>query len=189
MSFLLFLLCQVYNCHSFRNSNDDETRLLILLQAVGWIAEFTRVEKFRGNLRDLNITQLPSVETPQSQEAAVEEIFALLSSDAKFPKGSEMGGNPANRAGQDKAMPKALTLSQRHPNPQIFFEEARRLLFRKATYNAHNYKFPAAIFEDYELVNPKWRPHILATSVNWLYGCQSPYSPVYLQVSDSLNEL
>jgi hypothetical protein len=46
---------------------------------------------------------------------------------------------------------------------------ARRLLFQKGD-NAHDYKFSAAVLEDYEHVSPAWRDRYLAASVYMLRG-------------------
>ena len=51
--------------------------------------------------------------------------------------------------------------------------EARRLIFTKAM-DAHDYKFSAAVLEDYALMSPGWRDRFLAASVHYLKGSQSP---------------
>ena len=54
---------------------------------------------------------------------------------------------------------------------------ARRLVFAKGV-EEHDYKWPAAMFEDYHLVSPAWRPHMLATSVYYFRGQSHADSPV-----------
>ncbi len=46
---------------------------------------------------------------------------------------------------------------------------ARRLIFLKGS-NAHDYKFSAAVLEDYFNVSPRWRDQFLATSAFFLRG-------------------
>ena len=53
-----------------------------------------------------------------------------------------------------------------------FLDAVRRLLWRKG-YNAHDYKFGAAVLEDYYHVSPAWRARYLAASVFNLHGSGS----------------
>ena len=46
---------------------------------------------------------------------------------------------------------------------------ARRLIFLKGT-NSHDYKFSAAVLEDYFKVSQPWRNQFLATSAFYLRG-------------------
>ena len=52
---------------------------------------------------------------------------------------------------------------------QDLMNAARRLIFLKGD-NAHDYKFSAAVLEDYFNVSPAWRAQFLATSVFNLRG-------------------
>jgi hypothetical protein len=52
---------------------------------------------------------------------------------------------------------------------QGLMNAARRLIFLKGQ-NAHDYKFSAAVLEDYFNVSPAWRGQFLATSVFNLKG-------------------
>jgi len=60
-----------------------------------------------------------------------------------------------------------------YPDSQEFLREARRLICLKAK-DAHEYKYPAAIFEDYRFVSQQWRPHSLAATVYYLLGSGKP---------------
>jgi hypothetical protein len=40
--------------------------------------------------------------------------------------------------------------------------------------DAHDYKFSAAVFEDYGRLSPLWRERHLAASVFWLNGSGAP---------------
>ena len=75
------------------------------------------------------------------------------------------------------AAARAFAVAQQHPEPETYFKLARRLIFRKGM-DAHRYKYAAAILEDYGLVSPEWRPHVLATSVYYLCGSGDPDSRV-----------
>jgi hypothetical protein len=66
---------------------------------------------------------------------------------------------------------------------------ARGWLCAKATVEAHEYKLPAALFEDYEMVSPAWRPRLLAASAHWLHGPQSPDSRLLQQAREALRRI
>lgn len=46
---------------------------------------------------------------------------------------------------------------------------ARRLIFLKGN-NAHDYKFSAAVLEDYERLSPPWRDRLLAAGAFYFRG-------------------
>jgi hypothetical protein len=69
-----------------------------------------------------------------------------------------------------------------------FASAARSLVFMKAT-DPHGYKYPAAVFEDYDYVSPQWRPHMLATSVYYLPQAGTPDSPLMKQARDAVASL
>lgn len=151
--------------YAFGMSGRAETRLLVLLQAVGWMGEFRN--RFPNGLQDVRITELTPAEIPASEEAAAREILA-----APKPLTAE-------------AARRAFHYAQLHPEPEVFFREARRLVILKAD-EEHEYKFPAAIFEDYRLVSPRWRPHMLGVSVYYLRGAGLPDSPVIQRVREAV---
>ena len=64
-----------------------------------------------------------------------------------------------------------------------FFQTARHHICRKATSDAHNLKFPVAIFENYQNISPRWRPHLLASTVFYLHGPQTEDNHVVQQVT------
>jgi hypothetical protein len=77
-------------------------------------------------------------------------------------------------------------LSAKPETSAEFAQAAHSWLCAKATVDAHEYKLPAALFEDYELVSPTWRPRLLAASLHWLHGNQSEDSPLTQQVREAL---
>jgi hypothetical protein len=68
----------------------------------------------------------------------------------------------------------------------LFAGAAHGWLCRKASDDAHEYKFLAAILEDAACVSPAWRPHLLATSVHYFHGKQTPDNPISQQVHEAL---
>ena len=121
-------------------------------------------------LDGVRINEIVGAQVSLGPKAASEEILTLLSSD------------PA------AAARKALRHAEQCPDPSVFAQAARRLIFTKAT-DAHDFKYAAAIFEDYQLVQPKWRPHMLATAVYHLRGTDMPDSAVMQRALDSVKSL
>ena len=92
-----------------------------------------------------------------------------------------------DRSNDDKAMELTYALARKHAHGP-FFQTARRLMCRKAD-DAHDWKFPVAVFENYEHVSPEWRPHLLAAAVHVLQGPRMEDSPAFLQAREELRRL
>jgi hypothetical protein len=58
----------------------------------------------------------------------------------------------------------AFAYARQHENQPALFSAARRLVFTRAA-DTHDYKYPAAAFEDIPGVSPAWRPHMVAASM------------------------
>jgi hypothetical protein len=145
---------------AFRTAADEETRLLLLLQGIGWMCQFrTAMANRPPKLGTARITELPPAENSKEEEHGARDVLELVGKDA-----------PAAAA-------HAAAFAKAHPNSTVYPRLARQLVFRKGT-DAHHYKYAAAIFEDAQLVSPEWRPQMLATSVYYLRGLQEPDSPV-----------
>lgn len=168
--------------YAFRMSVEPETRLVLLLQGLGWMSQFRNFMGGRGlapgtaapPLKNMKITELPAGTVDASPVNGAGEILATLS---RAPKEYE------NRAAA--AAVKAFRFAQEQPDVEPFLRAARRLVITRAT-DAHDLKYPAAIFEDYRLVSAQWRPHLLATAVYYLYGNDSPESPVMRRAREAV---
>ena len=179
--------------YAFRTSESPRTRLLALLQAVAWTGDKTNSELRSGSLRDIAITQLspPRVASPAVAGEAVAEIFSLLPErhydwDAKARKAVATYGD---RADADEASRKVFVLVKERPaDVPLFVQAARSWMCQKASRDAHDYKFLVAIFEDAGWVSPQWQPHLLAASVHFLHGKQSPDNPVVQQAREALHK-
>jgi hypothetical protein len=178
--------------YAFRTSNSPRTRLLVLLQAVAWMGDKTNSELNDKNLRDIQLTELPRAILPAASDRAVAEIFSLLPSrhyhwDAKAKTAVTTYGN---RADADEACRKVLVLSQERPEAvPLYVQAAQSWMCQKASSDAHDYKFLAAILEDAQWVSPPWQPHLLAASVHFFHGQQSPDHPVVLQAREALQKI
>ncbi|HEX5051414.1 MAG TPA: hypothetical protein VFZ65_06550 [Planctomycetota bacterium] len=160
----------------FRASGRTESRLLILLQAIGWLGLFHATMAERG-LHLVHITELTPGEVPADEVAAAREVLA----EPPFTGSLARGGSWTAAAGPAKA----FRCAQLFPEAEALCAQARQLIFRKAT-EEHEYKFPAAIFEDYRLVDARWRPHMLAAAVYFLRNASEPDSPVMQRAREAL---
>jgi hypothetical protein len=173
--------------YAFRTCTTTRTRLLALLQAVAWAAGRTGADL--GDLRDVKIAELSPASVPAKVEDAVAEIFALLPSrtyhwDAEVKKAVLGYGK---RADADEACRKVFVLAKERPDiVPLFVQTAHSWLCRKANDDAHEYKFLAAILEDAAYVSPAWQPHLLAASVHYFHGKQTPDNPLIQHVQEAL---
>ena len=94
-----------------------------------------------------------------------------------------------NRADADEACRKVFVLAKERPETvPLFVQAAQSWLCQKASGDAHDYKYPTAIFEAAQWVSPRWQPHLLAASVHFLHGKQSPDHPVVQQSREALRK-
>jgi hypothetical protein len=160
---------------------------LALLQAVAWSA--TRTGADLRDLRDVKLTELATATLPAAAQEAIAEIFALLPSrtyqwDAKA-KAAALGYGKRTEA--DETCRRMFVLAKDRPEVvPLFAQTAHSWLCRKASDDAHEYKFLAAILEDATWVSPGWRPHLLAASVHYFHGTQTPDNPIIQQVRMAL---
>lgn len=142
--------------YAYEMSADRQTRLLLLLQGMGWMGQFANfMGKAQGGLGPTQITDLPMAELPADSTAALQSIFETLAKE------------PARAAAQAQAF------ARQGGDLGAFAALAKGLVVRKQS-DAHHYKYSTAVFEDLNLVSPEWRPHLLATSVYYLRGLSVP---------------
>jgi hypothetical protein len=180
--------------HAFHTCGSARTRLLVLLQAVAWTGDKTSSELRDQSLRDIAIAQLPPprIALPAADGEAVAEIFSLLPLrhyhwDARAQSAVTTYGN---RVDADEASRKVFMLARERPEAvPLFVQAAQSWMCQKASSDAHDYKFMAAIFEEAQWVSPQWQPHLLAASVHFLHGEQSPDHPVVQQAREALRNM
>lgn len=159
--------------YAYGEAGDDSTRLLLLLQGLGWMAQFRRFmgspeARLRaGPLRELDITALEPESLETTEAAAVDQVLESVGKD------------------RDKAARQAVAYAAAFPDVTGFFDRARRLVIAKAT-EEHDYKYPAAIMEDYSLVSPAARGQVLATAVQYLQGSSKRDSAHMLRAREVL---
>jgi hypothetical protein len=142
----------------------------MLLHAVAWMGQFRESMGGRGKFGSVKITAIEPAKIDATEAKAAAETLALV--------GKDLPGAAA----------RAYALAEKHPEPETYFKLARRLVFRKGN-DAHRYKYAAAIFEDYGLVSPVWRPQMLATSVYYLNGSEEPDSKLMTHAMESVKKI
>jgi hypothetical protein len=176
--------------HAYCVALSDRTRLLVLLQAVAWVSDFIRVQLGAKNLEQSRLVDLEGVRPEASGEEAVAEIFSVLPAhtydfDSRTKKGA--GHNVGDLAKRGEGTRKVFALMTEHPEAApLYMRAARSWLVVKATMEAHEYKLPAALFEEFERVSPRWRPRLLAASARWIHGKNSRDSALLQKAREAL---
>jgi hypothetical protein len=137
--------------YAYERVRSDETRRLLLLQNASFLPFFRRSEGSRGP----RIDEIPPLESERSMEKAIEDISAAIGRD-----------NPT-------AARLVLGYLSRGFEPRALLDAFNRLVFIKGN-DSHDYKFSAALLEDYYRLSPSWRGPFLAAGVFWLNGLQAP---------------
>lgn len=154
--------------YTFRQSGDESTRLLALLQAASWIAMFRDGARSRDGLPD----------RPHIDEfAAAEKTPANLE--------SVFDGLDQNRP---QAAADVLAYARAGGSPYAFFDAARHLIFTKGT-DSHDFKFAASAFEDFAHASANVHPQLLAASVYYLKGTRDADSPLLQRTRGALASL
>jgi hypothetical protein len=138
--------------YAYQNSDDDETRRLLLLQTAAFLTLF---RGDRSGEKGVKIDLFEPLPLKAAGARAVEEIFAEVSGDRMT------------------AARKVSAYLKENPRPETLIDAGRRLIFLKGN-NSHDYKFSSAVMEDYYHVSPTWRNRYLAASVFNLRGSGGP---------------
>jgi hypothetical protein len=174
---------------AFETSLTPRVRLLILLQATAWVCDFIRANLNNQMLKESRLFELDGARAPASVRDAVQEIFDQLPPRLLPPK-APGGYLLVKREARTELGRKAFAVANQAPEAaSLYMQAARRWLCAKAVTEAHEFKLPAALFEDYELVSPQWRPRLLAASAHWLHGRQSPDSDLLQQARQAIQKL
>ena len=142
--------------HAYLVMSEPQDRLLLLLQAVGWMGQFRKwAETREDNLRQFPINDLEPTNDSVSPDRALSEALAEV---------------PSNL---DASAARVLRLGRDLTGRQAFLAAALRLTLGKAD-EVHYYKYLAAMIEDCPLLSPDWQPHFLAATVYYLKGSSDP---------------
>lgn len=138
--------------HAYLTTSTAASRVLLLLQAAGWMAQFrTWAASREKDLRSLSITELE----PHSEPADIETILSRPASE------------------MDRAASEVLRLARDLPRRQALLAGALRTTIPRAN-EVHYYKYLAALVEDVPLVSAEWQPHLTAASVYYMKRPEDP---------------
>jgi hypothetical protein len=152
--------------YAFDTCGDDETRKLILLQSAAFLPLFREELVRRGSVGNQRIDQL----VPTDLKALPEMIPAIFEA---------LGQEPA------AACAHTLAYLQRGGDVVPLMDAARLLVFQKGS-DSHDYKFSAAVLEDYYHVSPAWRNYCLAASVFKLRSSKDPDNKLIQNAASAL---
>ena len=150
--------------HAYQNAAEDETRLLMLLQAPAFLALFRQELGAGSNAR---IDALEPAALASRGPEAVAEILADLG--PRTPR----------------ATARTLTLLEDARTLPALTAAARRLVLAKGD-GAHDYKLSAAVLEDVHHVSPRWRARYLAATLGLFPGAQDSQNPLVERIRAAL---
>jgi hypothetical protein len=154
------------------------------------VGDFVRVQLGPENLGETKPTDLSGARLDGSPTEAVAGVFASLPPHYyRYDYKTRVGVGHYLPKKEERAEPARKVFALVTGNPaaaDAFAQASRHWLCRKATVDAHEYKLPAALFEDYDLVSADWRPRLMAASVHWLHGDQSEDAVPVRQAREAL---
>ena len=166
---------------------DPYVRAYTLLEAVGWATGYFGIQLERGRIRDIKVTDLPEESIPESPAEAVNQIFHEQPKRRYDEKQQRiLSGNVGPREDMDRITNMVFAYASSREEHGEFLRQARIITCLKATQNAHDVKFPTALFENYENVHKRWRPHLLAASTHYLHSSQMVDNPAVQQAQQAL---
>lgn len=134
--------------YAWQQCSDDETRRFLLLQNTSFLTLFREAAGVEEGVR---IDDFPAEDKP----VELEEIFAEVGKDRTL------------------AARKTLAWLQQGGSASDFMHAAQRFIYLKGT-DSHDYKFSAAIMEDFQHLSPGVRERFLAAGTFWLKGAVAP---------------
>ncbi len=151
--------------YEWQHIRDEQTRRLLLLQNCAFLP------LFRGNKPDegQRVDELNPLTTKSSGPEALTEIFGEVSGKNHL--------EPAR---------KVLAYLEAGGEPRLFADAARRLIFLKGT-DSHDYKFSAAVLEDYQLIPRPLANRYLAASIFNLKGSSATDNRLVQRIRDALS--
>jgi len=157
--------------YAYRHSAVPLTRLILLLQGVGWVLQFRDFIETQPDLpAKVNLLEMQPGSIPQEADFAAQNIFHTL------PKGVP------------EAAALAFAYGRQFITDEAFLRTARELVAKKGT-DAHDYKYAAAMFDLLDWTHPEWRPQMLAIAVQHLPGVRTPDPELTVKAQAALKKL
>lgn len=167
--------------HAFTACLDSKARYLTMLQAVSWTTEFMLEARSRDGMREGNIATMKPIDLSGNNSDTIAELMAALPPRAFLKKDDD-------RTGQLKAAELTFALTHSQKGAIDFVSAAQHAMARRLSLNAHEMKYPIAMFEECRRVSPEWRPHLLAATSVYLQGTNSPNNPAVARGAELLSQ-
>ncbi|MEM8734050.1 MAG: hypothetical protein AAGG44_07505, partial [Planctomycetota bacterium] len=168
--------------HVFATSLDSRTRYFTMLQALSWVTEFMLEVRSRDGMLDGDVTTMQPVKLASDSRETIEEILSALPPRTFMERGDD-------RTGQLKAAELTFSLTQSREGAKEFIKAAQHGMARRLSINAHEMKYPIAMFEECTRISPVWRPQLLAATSVYLQGTNSINNPAVERGLDLLKRL
>jgi hypothetical protein len=153
---------------AYQTAAKEETRQMLLLQALAFAAHFRNRLAEDGNSGALTVESLALADATEKIEAPnADRVFEKLRTE------------PLASARH------ALAYLNQGGDPNALMDQARRWVFQKGT-DSHDYKFSSAILEDYFHVSPPFRNAFLAAATHKLHGKDETDNALIQQIREAL---
>jgi hypothetical protein len=154
--------------YAYQASGNPETRKLLLLQSAAFLPMFREAMRGRGEVREAALDKLPPSSPMPAGADAVADVLATISSD------------------QQGAVRKTLGYFQAGGAAEPLLNAVRQAMVLKGD-DAHDYKFGAAVLEDFGAVSPAWRDRFLAACTILLNGSGQRDNPLVARTRAALS--
>ncbi|GAB5402783.1 MAG: hypothetical protein Aurels2KO_10140 [Aureliella sp.] len=165
--------------HAFSACLDSRARYLTMLQAVSWTTEFLLEARSRDGMREGDVATMQPIALTGSPHDTITELLAALPPRIFLKRDDD-------RTGQLKAAELTFALTHSQQGQNEFIVAAQHGMARRLSLNAHEMKYPIAMFEECRRVSPEWRPHLLAATSVFLQGTNSPNNPAVARGAELL---
>lgn len=146
----------------YQHVQDEELRSWILLQNASFIGHFRSAAADRGKLADLDIQSI----SPAASGADLDGIF--------------------EEVGKSQGAERVLSYLSSGGNARELFSRARELVILKGN-DAHDFKYSAALLEDYFQRGRRWQNKILAAGSFLLTSSRKPNTNLIERVTDAFS--
>jgi len=153
---------------AYERTRRDETRRLLLLQAVAWMP------LFRESLKKLKGLSMEGAGFDGLEEPAdpITVRQAVLQADTDYVRSASM----------------VLRVAREPEQAEQFIDQCRSLVLHKSLEH-HNHKYSVAAFEEFRHTHPRWSPYLLATCLSYLPTPGNEDSDVYKRTRAALSRL
>jgi len=153
--------------YAYQASGNPETRKLLLLQNAAFLPLFREAMRGRGQVGEAAVDALDPADVKAAGADAATEVLAMVSRD------------------RQAAVRRTLAYFAAGGPAEPLLNAARQQIVLKGD-DAHDYKFGAAVLEDFAAVSPGWRGRFLAACMMLLNGSGGPDSPLVARTRAAL---